>query len=1135
MKDVRKNRKSRSSRRKIIGGKAVARVLNYAQQRELNEATDRRKQPAIAPTRKLVCSTGTGAPKKKQPSIPSRISAYAHNEGFMAAQPVTFNQRWRPLGPFCIPHGQTYGSGPGCRPSISGRISALAIDPKDPGHILIGSGGGGGIWETQTTGKLWTPRCDDQASLSIGAIAFDPSDPLTVYAGTGEGDSTLVDDKNSLGVGLLASYDGGANWTGICREPFEDVGFYDLAVDPLHAKNLLAATTVGLFESSDAGVNWTRRRSQRTWSVSIHPVLIGKADSTREVFAGSADGVFRSTNGGRSWSRVDLPGGRRNFERIEVCHAPSDGNVVYIFAASPNLLQPDSDPMPYLWRRNFFGGPFERVDKLPRDLVTEQSWYDWFAAVAPNNPDVLYIGAINAHKGTRSPSGLWHWENISAQKYTRSIHPDMHVIAFSPDDPNIVYIGCDGGVFRSPNGGKDWESLNKGLCLTEVEYLAQHPEFESWLIAGTQDNGTLQYQGNEVWHHISDGDGGDCAVSSLYPYTCYITFYGMGIARSKKGGGWNTWPKPPRDLIGPHVPVEDDYPDGALFYSPLDVCGRTVAQAGKKVCISTNGGDQWFKVTLDLRANELSSALSIPRRDQVFVGTTRGRLFRLDAVGKSWHQAQLTRPVIGNVSDILIDPKDPNRIFVTFTSSKTDAHVFRSNDSGASWTEISSGLPNIAVNAIEIDPDHPDTLFIGADVGLYRSDDGGESWNLFNAGLPNVLVKDLAFHKPSRLLRAGTQARGVWEIPVDSATVPSVDIYLRDNAADSGRLSPSPFGVNDPFIFCAQTAWWQCVDIKVDSCSLRTTSLDDVDFEIFGDDQSMIGISDDDLGIQFACGLLPENALRNQKVRVYVRVNNRGVDAATNVSVNVFYAPSTSITFPNLPPDFWLKFHDDNICDFFSWQRIATPKVIPSVAAGASKIIGFEWDVPADAPNTLSLLAMVNADNDPLPSGELDISSLITGNKKCGLRSVTIVNPSPANGPVLRAVQLDLRGTKEDALFSVVATQTTPHILRAVMLSKRLSKLAQSRKLKRARLSSVDHVELAKLFESNKSLKRELDSESVYAAPTGALLEQVKLSNDQNEPMIFFMNPKATSGVASIMQVTEAGKVVGGHTFQVID
>jgi photosystem II stability/assembly factor-like uncharacterized protein len=206
----------------------------------------------------------------------------------------------------------------------------------------------------------------DQPSLSIGALAFDPSNSVDCYAGTGEGDSTLVDEKNMLGVGVLQSTDGGDTWKLICREPFEQSAFYDLVVDALNHKHILAATTSGLFESLDAGISWTQRRSRRTWSLSVHSSISTDPESTQEIFAGCADGVFRSSNGGGSWSKVSLLGGRRRYERIEVCHAPSDGNVVYVFAATPDPEDENNDPIAHVWRRDVFGGWFEPVEKLPR-------------------------------------------------------------------------------------------------------------------------------------------------------------------------------------------------------------------------------------------------------------------------------------------------------------------------------------------------------------------------------------------------------------------------------------------------------------------------------------------------------------------------------------------------------------------------------------------------------------------------------------------------------------------------------------------------------------------------------------------------------------------------------------------------
>ena len=296
----------------------------------------------------------------------------------------------------------------------------------------------------------------------------------------------------------------------------------------------------------------------------------------------------------------------------------------------------------------------------------------------------------------------------------------------------------------------------------------------------------------------------------------------------------------------------------------------------------------------------------------------------------------------------------------------------------------------------------------------------------------------------------------------------------------------------------------------------------------------MIGISEDDLGIQFAAGLLPENPIRNQNVRVYVRVNNRGVEPATNVSVSVYFASTTTTSLPKLPGNFWTNFPTNTIGAASSWQRVDKPKLVPVVAAGSSKIIGFDWTVPATAADTVALLSLISADNDPLVTNELNVPSLITGNKKCGLRNVTVVNPSPANGPVLRAVQLAFGGNGDEGKFSLVSTQTTPYVVRAVVLSKRLSKLARKQKHKTTKLSSEERIELAKLLRSNTALEKELDTQFVFVPPQGELFKNMHLSRLQTEPIILFFSPNVQSGVGSIMQVGEDKTVVGGHTFLIV-
>src|SRR5260370_4419679 len=295
----------------------------------------------------------------------------------------------------------------------------------------------------------------------------------------------------------------------------------------------------------------------------------------------------------------------------------------------------------------------------------------------------------------------------------------------------------------------------------------------------------------------------------------------MGMERSTTGGGWGSW-----HWVAPDADPADASPAGALFYPRVDVNGCVVAQAGKTVFISPDTGNNWTSVPLPAVAG-VASALAIPTSSRIYAGTESGRIYRLDLVGSAWsNPVSLGRPANGFISDVLVDPANPNRLWATYSSARNASvggRVFRSDNAGVSWQNVTGRLPNIAINAIEIDPLNPNTVFVAADVGVYRSTNAGAVWTSFNNGLPNALVKDLNFHGPSRLLRAATQARGVWEIAVDQPTMPNVQIYLRDSAVDSGRSSPSPSGVSDPFNFGAQTFWWQCQDIKVDSPSFQTT------------------------------------------------------------------------------------------------------------------------------------------------------------------------------------------------------------------------------------------------------------------------------------------------------------------------
>jgi len=395
----------------------------------------------------------------------------------------------------------------------------------------------------------------------------------------------------------------------------------------------------------------------------------------------------------------------------------------------------------------------------PGGVNVNQDWYDWFLAAAPDVDTQVYLGAIDAYRGDLA-AGAWTWTDISSKGAgADSIHPDQHAITFDPADPNSVYIGSDGGLFHSPDRGIAWQSLNNGLAITEFEYLAEHPGTPRLIIGGTQDNGTERWIGTS-WEHSQDGDGGDCAVNQADPNVVFHTFFDMSPERSTMQGAWGSWTG-----VRPNIPAGE----GSLFYPPMETSatsGSTVALGGGALYVSRDNAANWTRLTFPAAAT--ASAMYIPTPDIVLVGTTDGNLYRTSWSGSAWSAlTTLTTPRASAwVSDVYADSADPNRIWVTH-SRINGGRVWQSTDGGTTWVDRTATLPNLPVNAIQVDPANRNRIWVALDVGVRQSLDGGATWMDFSASLPNAVVGDLIFHGQARVLRAGLRNRGLWEIPVD--------------------------------------------------------------------------------------------------------------------------------------------------------------------------------------------------------------------------------------------------------------------------------------------------------------------------------------------------------------------------------
>lgn len=711
-------------------GKAVARLMYFLQQRG----------PIALPASRSDGPRQARAPGAKLAGAAARFETPSFKVQAKSSPPL-----WRELGPTLVPHGQTYGQGPGATPSVSGRCCGLMVDRNDSRHLVLCSAGGG-LWGSHDAGATWTPLTDRQPTLIMGAIAQSASAPAIVYAATGDGDGFIP-----YGIGLLRSSDGGDSWSAVPLGALQGVGSYDLAIHPAEPLKIWIATDRGLYASTNGGDSVKLVAPGRCWSVAIHPT---RPD---EILAAQEAGLLRSVDGGASWKKLALAGitGGARISRLEVCFAPSDGGVAYVAGCV--------DGVALLWRRGAYGAGFIALS-APSSMDSGQAWYDWCFSVAPDDPDNFFWGAIDLFHGQHT-NGAVSWQNVSSKKAGDSIHPDQHFLAFDPNAPGTVYACNDGGLFRSPDLGVHWVSLNPGLGITEFEFLTQLETDPTWLMGGTQDNGTLSVVADKRWDQIALGDGGDCAAIDRGANSiCYHSYYDMPLERAKAHGpnafAWSD--------ISP--PVGKAYP--ALFYPPMDARGSTVAKAGSTVWVSGNEGKAWYEIALPTSAGsppDLASALTVVDDSTILLGMVSGGLWRITkpasstwAKGTALSLGKLATPYVSDLCAV----GSPLKAVWAACSHSGHQHLFRSNDGGNTFVDCTGDLPDYSVNAVVADPKAPGRAYIATDHGIFRTLDGGKRWTDFSNGMPNAIVGCLLLHGPSGRLIAGTRSRGAWELRV---------------------------------------------------------------------------------------------------------------------------------------------------------------------------------------------------------------------------------------------------------------------------------------------------------------------------------------------------------------------------------
>lgn len=713
---------------------------------------------------------------------------------------------------------------------VAGRVVAIAPDPTNSSIIYIAAAGGG-VWKTTDGGGSWTALTDGLPDLAMGSLTVDPSSPSTIYAGSGE--ANFAQDSR-YGEGLYKSTNGGASWT-VYTGPsnaFVRRAISKIVVDPTNSSvvylTLAGAANgsfggYGVYKSTNGGVDWALVFYP---NVSCTDLAIDPSN-TQTLYTAVGDpsgsgsnGIYKSTNGGASWPLLaGFPNGRQtgnNVGRIALALAPSNPQVLYADYSSNGSDGSEFGSLGGFYSTQNGGATWTAAPKstdgsgatgVP-NFLGGQGWYDNTIVVNPTNASEVFAAGVVNYAAMQygkvigligSFNGGSTWYDYSVGHNNSGPHTDHHALAFTPGGGALLN-GNDGGIWRleNPNTAPNtynpststvsWSNLNTTLAITQFTGIALHPTDATVAYGGSQDNGTEKMTGSTQWTQVRPGDGGFTRVDQTNPQTVYHEYYkavvngAASLERSDDGGA--TW-------TGKDTGINPN--DPAAFYVPyvLDPANQSrVVYGTDHVYESMNKGDAFTAIGtpgadgFNTADNTIDSIATLGNTVYAAAGST---LYATSNDGATWAQRTLPAAfsIYDSISDIYVNPNTPLDVTI-IKGNFGGGHVFRSNDGGATFKDISGNLPNEPFSAVKVDR-RSGTMYAGGDDGVYTSTNFGGTWTKSN--LPNVQVVDLAVSRGAGIVGAGTHGRGLFEasLPTNVAT-PNLIV----NAALSRAVAGGP-------------------------------------------------------------------------------------------------------------------------------------------------------------------------------------------------------------------------------------------------------------------------------------------------------------------------------------------------------
>ncbi|MFT5266114.1 MAG: photosystem II stability/assembly factor-like uncharacterized protein, partial [Polaribacter sp.] len=672
--------------------------------------------------------------------------------------------------------------GPG---NIGARANTVVANPQDE-NIMYAGFAKGGVFKTTDGGLSWNPIFDDQVFLSIGDIVLDPNDPNIVYVGTGD---VNISGYPSIGDGLYRSMDAGATWTNLGLEQQRIIS--KIVVDPTNSNRIFAGTMGlpfernndrGLYRTEDNGATWEQVLflSDSTGVIDVlmnpqNPDILYAAgwdrirNNIESIVRGRGAKIYKSIDGGDSWNLME--GGLPNdipHSRIGLAMSGTNPDIVFVQYVNEGLA------FESIYKTTDAGSSWfpiptdEYTNGLPADVLRTFGWYFGKIRVNPNDDNDIFLLGVDLW---RTLDGGNNWFMASPIWWEYSVHADKHDLVFLPSG-NIL-LATDGGLYRTDNNADLWEDI-ENIPTTQFYRVAYNPHDPNSYYGGAQDNGSTGGNATNFnsWPRIYGGDGFQMAFDPDNPDRFFAETQNGNIVVTENGGSFfdnatsgidsddrRNWDMP--YIISPH--------NSQVLYTGT-----------YRIYRGEGSNPFWSPISTDLTdgTDEEHRYHNITAIDEsalvqglLYVGTGDGNIWRNENGSLDWTPISAGLPD-QYVTDIIASPTEEDVVYVTYSGYRDNDNIpriHRSEDRGATWTDISADLPDLAINELLILPNFSDSiLFVATDGGIYGSVNKATSWERVGTNMPMVITYDMVINEANNQLVAGTFARSIMTYPLDS-------------------------------------------------------------------------------------------------------------------------------------------------------------------------------------------------------------------------------------------------------------------------------------------------------------------------------------------------------------------------------